>query len=635
MLYKQFRFKNYKGIQDLTLPLNQGVTTLIGLNESGKTTILEAIFCFSRGAKNVEDINPSIALRRSVESWIPVSRRANFNDVISISAVVTLDEKDKQEIRHFALEKYDLRLTNVPSEISIEERYNFENSRYAPIKAARVPRAIWSIQIAGTKGRQRKPRTYGAKEKEWQGIVRHVQERLPKIWYFPDFLFELPERFVLSDARAVNANAALRDVVTSTGTVVRHNREHARNRLYREIFENITVRLGYGATLETHVVRRLQSGDKADRRSLNAILLDMGRLITETVFGGWNRILGRPPMAQEVQIDAELEADGTPFLELKIKDADGYHDLSERSLGFRWFFMFLLMTSFQSTSDSEPKPLILLDEPASNLHSSAQAELLKSFEKLIENCSLIYSTHSHHLINVRWLDSAYVVKNSALGSADFSAYLSAKASERSSISAIKYKKFVSENPGQTSYVQPVLDILHYRPSVLEPVPEVILVEGKSDFYALRYMNEIIGIGSDLKMVPGGGAGSLDALIRLHIGWGKSFLVLLDGDAEGKKQYERYEREFGTLVADRCIMLPHACGDEQIRELEDLFSKRDKAEVVSAIFPDADVSHRVSKKNLQHSLMELYARKDKVAIESTTVEHFKNLFDKLERIMAGL
>jgi len=26
------------------------VTTLIGLNESGKTTILEAIFCFSYGA---------------------------------------------------------------------------------------------------------------------------------------------------------------------------------------------------------------------------------------------------------------------------------------------------------------------------------------------------------------------------------------------------------------------------------------------------------------------------------------------------------------------------------------------------------------------------------------------------------
>ncbi|MEV4383825.1 AAA family ATPase [Streptosporangium sp. NPDC049644] len=631
MLYKQFKFNNYKGIQNLTLPLNQGVTTLIGLNESGKTTILEAIFCFSRGAKNVEAINPSIALRRSAESWIPVSQRANFNDAITISAIVTLDEKDKQELWQYALQEYDLRLTNVPSEISIEERYSFENSRFASKKNI----ALWGIRIVGTKGRQRKPRTYGSGDEEWQGIIRYVQERLPKIWYFPDFLFELPERFILSDNKAVDANDALSNAVTPATMVARHNRNRTRNQFYREIFENIIERLGYGATLETHVVRRLQSADKADRRSLNAILLDMGRLVTETVFGGWNRILGRSPMAQEVQIDADLEADGTPFLELKIKDSNGYHDLSERSLGFRWFFMFLLMTSFQKTSDSEPKPLILLDEPASNLHSSAQAELLKSFEKLVEDCNLIYSTHSHHLINIRWLDSAYVIKNSALGSADFSAYLSAKVSERISISAIKYRRFVSENPGQTSYVQPVLDVLHYRPSFLEPIPEVILVEGKSDFYALRYMNEVIGIGSNLKMVPGGGAGSLDALIRLHIGWGKSFLVLLDGDAEGKKQYERYKREFGALITGRCIMLPRACDNEKIRELEDLFSKKDKAEIVSTIFPDVNISRNVSKKNLQHALMELYARKEKVVLESATVEQFKNLLEELEAIMGGL
>ena len=96
--------------------------------------------------------------------------------------------------------------------------------------------------------------------------------------------------------------------------------------------------------------------------------------------------------------------------------------------------MFLLMTSFHKPSNDNQRPLSLLDEPASNLHSSAQAELLKSFEKLLDKCTLIYTTHSHHMINVRWLDSAFVVKNAALGSldADLNDYFSARMGARTS-----------------------------------------------------------------------------------------------------------------------------------------------------------------------------------------------------------
>ena len=47
MKYKSFYIKNYKGIKDLKLELdkdpNSNIITLVGLNESGKTSILEAI----------------------------------------------------------------------------------------------------------------------------------------------------------------------------------------------------------------------------------------------------------------------------------------------------------------------------------------------------------------------------------------------------------------------------------------------------------------------------------------------------------------------------------------------------------------------------------------------------------------
>src|ERR1700722_14460332 len=96
MQYVEFSFENFKGIENLTLPISGPVTTLIGLNESGKTTILEAMFCFSYGAENLDAIDPSMASLREPERWISIFSRGNFNDPVKITATVQLSSTDKQ-----------------------------------------------------------------------------------------------------------------------------------------------------------------------------------------------------------------------------------------------------------------------------------------------------------------------------------------------------------------------------------------------------------------------------------------------------------------------------------------------------------------------------------------------------------
>ena len=61
---------------------------------------------------------------------------------------------------------------------------------------------------------------------------------------------------------------------------------------------------------------------------------------------------------------------------------------------------------------------------------------------------------------------------------------------------------------KTRYFQPILDVLDYRPSQLEMVPDLIMVEGKNDYYTLRYMNEVIfdNAVDGLHISPGGGSG---------------------------------------------------------------------------------------------------------------------------------
>jgi hypothetical protein len=612
MRYTEFHFKNFKGIEKMTLKLSGPITTLIGLNESGKTTVLEAIFCFSYGAEDLEAINPEMASLRVPDQWIPISKRANFNDTIELCAVVALSRADKGALKTHMRDEYGLALTELPDSIKITEKHVFENSRFINTNY------VWALTLKGTKGGQRKPRKFGGSSgtsPEWQGAVNFLKTQLPRIWYFPNFLFELPERFSLADQEPAAGDE-----------------EHDRSRFYRSTFEQILSQIGEDANLQTHVVDRLESSERADQRSLKAVLLGMSRVITTTIFEGWDRIFGRRPAAQEVELEVGTE-EGDPYLELKIKGSDGYYDLSERSLGFRWFFMFLLMTSFHGHEEKDgPRVLFLLDEPASNLHSTAQAELLKSFHTLVEKYDLVYTTHSHHLIDVHWLDAAYVVKNAALGSLDIADYLTQRIGANTAISATLYRQFVSEHPDQTSYFQPVLDLLDYRPSALEPVPDVVLVEGKSDFYLMRYAREVLGLGADVNLVPGGGAGALGPLIRLYVGWGKSFVILLDGDAEGKTQKERYESEFGPVIDGRCLLLSDLCGDPSIQVGEQLLEEEDREMVIAAIFSNEKAPK--PKKALRQAILELYARRDALELTSTSKERIHEVLNQLQSALAA-
>jgi predicted ATP-dependent endonuclease of OLD family len=162
--------------------------------------------------------------------------------------------------------------------------------------------------------------------------------------------------------------------------------------------------------------------------------------------------------------------------------------------------------------------------------------------------ALIYSTHSHYMINPDWLDQAYIVENIAINY-DKAVDISSISRSGNDVRAVKYRKFANENPGKTSYYQPVLDRLDVTPSVMELRDGCALVEGKSDYYIMRYMSEIIPIPNVL-IVPAFGSSTLGNLISLTMALAKKFTILLDSDDAGKeaaKVYKKYDLGPGTLV----------------------------------------------------------------------------------------
>src|SRR5690606_1195132 len=93
----------------------------------------------------------------------------------------------------------------------------------------------------------------------------------------------------------------------------------------------------------------------------------------------------------------------SPCFTLKIKDKDGtVYLVDERSKGGLWYLSFLMKTEFRSKKMRRNfgKPVFLIDEPASNLHSTAQQNMVNDFKTLAEETSIIYTTHSQYLISL-------------------------------------------------------------------------------------------------------------------------------------------------------------------------------------------------------------------------------------------
>ena len=58
--------------------------------------------------------------------------------------------------------------------------------------------------------------------------------------------------------------------------------------------------------------------------------------------------------------------------------------------------------------------IYLFDEPASNLHTTAQKRLLESFKEISKKNYIIFTTHSHYLVKPEWLSGVFIVKNESI-----------------------------------------------------------------------------------------------------------------------------------------------------------------------------------------------------------------------------
>ncbi len=594
MKYTNFTIKKFKGVDKVDIDLsNNRVITLVGLNESGKTTIMEAISLFYKMLKGDEPTDVELIDFRP--------KGAGFTGNIEITGNLLFEADDLKKIENYWKKQMGKR-TNlvIPETFSYTYKFPFELDSYQSDKTSRT--CSFNVKTDTSK-----KYLVDSNNPDWQELIKFIKkEVVPEILYYDDFIFEIPQKIQFTKKNSPEGTPFGDDIKVEL------------NKTWQFVMDDILK--STNPKFESFQERVVNNWD-TDQSLSKQHLSEMEGKLNEIITKRWKELFvdtGKKLNFEKIQLSCIPDGN---YLNISFDVITTTHKsfrIDERSKGCKWFFSFLLFTEFRKNRTKNI--LFLLDEPASNLHSSAQIKIVEALGELSKDSLVIYATHSHHLIKIDWLAGAYIIINEVLENAlggDMTFFDSAN------ITAVKYYTYVGKGLGddKVSYFQPILDALDYKPSSVEPIPNICILEGKNDWYTFKYFQEIVLRDKySYNFYPGAGATKLWDIIRLYLSWGKKFIVIVDGDVEGENAKKEYIREFGVLIEKRIFTLKDIL--KISGATEKLIVDTDKQNIVKEVFN----SPSVKKKNLNLAINQLLLMEKDVKVSKTTKDNFKKIFN---------
>jgi len=267
-----------------------------------------------------------------------------------------------------------------------------------------------------------------------------------------------------------------------------------------------------------------------------------------------------------------LEADGEIF---KIWVSDDKRpepiELERRSTGLQWFLSFFLTFLVEST-EAHKGAILLLDEAGLSLHPLAQKDLISFFDNLSKTNQIIHTTHSPFLVDTSNIDRVKVVY------VDENGYTVASSDLRAADDKLNTKSIYAVHAALGLSVSDIL-LQGCQP---------IIVEGPSDqnylnaikLYLLRNQKYIPNM--EIVFIPSGGIRGVPGVVSIVSGKnGDLPLVILDSDQSGKDAKKKlyaglYQNAMSQIIeiaefvdVDNCEiedLIPHNLMKKQLGRL---------------------------------------------------------------------
>lgn len=539
MRYKRFIIQNYRAVSGpLTIQIEgKTLTPIVGVNESGKTTILHALFAFDH---HNDQFNEGGRHLRDTSNLYRTSA-----PTATVAAVIELTRADYHRV--------------------IEEA-GTANPQLKPHLEPLKKRRGLPTELTVTRNLQSLKYTYGSEKfgsaEVQDALAKATLRHLPYILFFDDFRDKVDERIEI---------------------VAQQEKQPAG---WLSIIQQL-----FKSTDRTFSVFQIP---KLEERQRKTILARVQRRLNETLTREWQNFSLDESDALQISLDFVSEGPAGPqqkhFIKLDVVETDcngneHFFFISDRSKGFYWFFNFVMKLEFNPkviTSDGAGT-IYLLDEPGSYLHAFAQRKLCQKLRKLSAKNRVLYCTHSHYLLDPDSIpiSSVLVAVKDGTGSVGL-------------VPISEYKGIASE---RRSALQPVLDALQVKPFALDLITTraTVIVEGIYDYYAL----ELFRATRPVSILPSVGADSIKFYISLLIAWQIEYRALWDRDSEGKKRHAEATTIFGPdIAAKHFVLLPSPSGQKRI--LQDLFAGTDLVMVRSELELPSDCSFEKTILALFHS-----------------------------------
>lgn len=510
-------------------------TCLIGMNESGKTAFLEALYRLNPVMEGPEasfyQVRDYPRKRRTTGS-LSISQLRPLEVYFDLDAA-EIEELENTFGRGILPSKSIVAHRDFKNNFSIDFQYREENFIRHVINSQRLRlpagKPITTVEelVAALAGVN--PRTaemdkilnslsdFDLKDQ----ITGYIMNHFPKFLYFNEFS-TLPSRFSMS---------------------------HVLNRPLSELNRNeATAR----ALLELAEISSNEFST-ADHETRKLMLESASRFITNEVFKYWSQNQNLR-LEFDVVMDNVADVSGEPpFVDVRIWNDEQHVSLKfgERSKGFIWFFSFLVY--FYNLKDRDV--VLLLDEPGLGLHAAAQRDLLTFIEKnLSHQHQVIYTTHSPFMINPNQLKRVRVVESAN--------------NEGSLIT----KDIYSGNPRTLMPLQASLGQKLYE--TLSLGPYTLLVERPSDILYINILSDFLreqgrtGLDENWDILPIGRIDNIPSFTAL-LGMEKTPVILANVRAEEKQMILSLAKQ--QLFKPENIFFITDFTNTKEAEIEDMFA----------------------------------------------------------------
>lgn len=520
MKYQKFIIEQYKGIAE-PIEINIAksdeppIIPIIGTNESGKSTVLYGCFAFDY-RNDIYNNQVGHLTECEVNLYRPENKQ-----IPKITAFIRINK----EIMNTFIEQQQKTLKGQGKQKKLDQL-----SKYLACF-----NNIDEITIEVTRcliDRNKLTKGYSVIEFDtfeyYQEFIKYFINIMPPIIYFDDFKDSIPKTIYFYPEKKY---AVPED--ESEDTTLKLSSEGYANQTWYCLLNAL-----FEKTVPNADISELKNIEDIHENTRNSLLKKITNKLNVELKEFWNTIKldqNLDNITIEIRYNNFHKLGGA--ITLEIFDGENSFDLEHRSKGFKWFFNFIMKVKYYPSNGLQNNHvLFLLDEPGAYLHPEAQKKLCQHLSTIltqVQNGAIFYTTHSPYLLNPEYIsiNNIHIVSNNS-----------------HNIHLQSYKQSKQGKSKLKNAWQPVYDALKVNSSIQIDcnLDKVILVEGITDFYALKLFLDNKINENNLKIIPCEGAGGIKSQIPYMLAYNVHFVILLDNDKAGNDTLKFIDKHYPHL-----------------------------------------------------------------------------------------